>query len=86
MLSKDVEVSGSWAWRSANEDVSTPMSDWSTCREKLLSVIRRKAMGEQIVTEPLEEKAGVLDLMAAVEASLEANKSTRPEQRANKSA
>lgn len=58
-----------------------------TYREELLRVIKRKAQGEEIVTEPHEEKAEVVDLMAALEASIEANKARRkPRRRAKKSA
>jgi DNA end-binding protein Ku len=46
-----------------------------TYREKLLDVIKRKAKGEEIVTEPDREKAAeVVDLMAALEASIEASR------------
>jgi DNA end-binding protein Ku len=48
-----------------------------TYREKLLSVIKRKAKGEEIVTEPREKRADVVDLMAALEASVKASKSRR---------
>lgn len=41
-------------------------------REQLLDLIHRKADGEEIVAEPtVEDKGKVLDLMAALEASLE---------------
>ena len=41
-------------------------------REQLLDLIERKAAGEQIVAEPVAEESGkVLDLMAALRASLE---------------
>ena len=40
-------------------------------REQLLEIIEKKAAGEEIVAEPLvEEPAKVVDLMAALEASL----------------
>jgi len=48
-----------------------------TYREKLLDVIKRKAKGEEIVTEPREERADVVDLMAALEASVKASKSRK---------
>jgi DNA end-binding protein Ku len=48
-----------------------------TYREKLLGVIKRKAKGEEIVTEPREKRADVVDLMAALEASVKASKSRR---------
>jgi DNA end-binding protein Ku len=54
-----------------------------TYREKLLDVIKRKAKGEAIVTEPREQRADVVDLMAALEASVKASKSRK---RARKSA
>jgi DNA end-binding protein Ku len=41
-------------------------------REQLMDLIQRKAAGEQIVAEPTVEEPGkVLDLMAALEASLQ---------------
>ena len=41
-------------------------------REQLLALIDKKAAGEEIVaTEPVEAPAKVLDLMAALEASLQ---------------
>jgi DNA end-binding protein Ku len=44
-------------------------------REQLLEIIEKKAAGEEIVAEPLvEEPAKVVDLMAALEASLAAVK------------
>ena len=57
-----------------------------TYREKLLDIIKRKAKGEEIVTEPREERAEVVDLMAALEASIEASKSARRKRRSKKSA
>lgn len=57
-----------------------------TYREKLLDVIERKAKGEEIVTQPREDRADVVDLMAALEASIEASKSRRTRSRAKKSA
>jgi DNA end-binding protein Ku len=44
-------------------------------RERVLALIERKAEGQEIVIEaPTEEPARVVDLMAALEASLEAVK------------
>ena len=57
-----------------------------TYRDKLLGIIKRKAKGEEIVTEPREERAEVVDLMAALEASIEASKSSRRKRRTKKSA
>jgi DNA end-binding protein Ku len=48
-----------------------------TYREKLLDVIKRKAKGEEIVTEPQEKRADVVDLMEALEASIKASKSRK---------
>jgi DNA end-binding protein Ku len=48
-----------------------------TYLDKLLDVIKRKAKGEEIVTEPREKKADVVDLMAALEASIQATKSRK---------
>ncbi|VBB08678.1 ku bact: ku protein [Lucifera butyrica] len=46
-------------------------------REKVLAMIERKAEGEQTVTQPAaQEKGKVIDLMAALEASLAAIKDT----------
>jgi DNA end-binding protein Ku len=48
-----------------------------TYREKLLDVIKRKAKGEEIVTEPREKRADVVDLMEALEASVKASKARK---------
>jgi DNA end-binding protein Ku len=57
-----------------------------TYRDKLLEVIKRKAKGEEIVTAPREERADVVDLMAALEASVKASKASRARKRTKKSA
>ena len=50
-----------------------------TYRERVLELIKRKAKGEEIVVEKAkEEEADVVDLMAALEASLAAAKGERP--------
>lgn len=50
-------------------------------REQLLDLINRKAAGEEIVAEPVVEDTGkVLDLMAALEASLSRPKDAGPEE------
>jgi len=55
-------------------------------REKLLDVIKRKAEGEEIVTEPAHKKsADVVDLMAALEASIEASKERGRKTRSSRS-
>jgi len=55
-------------------------------REKLLDVIKRKAKGEEIVTKPAQKQsADVVDLMAALEASIEANKQRGGKSRSSRS-
>ena len=50
-------------------------------RERVIALIERKAEGQEIVVEDLpEESAPVVDLMAALEASLKAAKSRRDEE------
>jgi DNA end-binding protein Ku len=85
----------------ASELIESLSSEWKpskykdTYRAELLALIKRKAKGEEIVVEddkaPTADK--VLDLMAALEASLEANKKgtkapakTRPKKTAAKKA
>jgi DNA end-binding protein Ku len=46
-----------------------------TYRERVLDLIERKAQGEDIVTDAPEPQENVLDLMAALEASVEAARS-----------
>jgi len=78
--------------RMAEQLIESLTVDWKpskyrdTYREKLLKVIERKAKGEEIVVEPQEERAEVVDLMAALEASIEASKSKGRKTRAKKSA
>jgi DNA end-binding protein Ku len=57
-----------------------------TYNEKLLDIIKRKAKGEAIVTEPREERAEVVDLMKALEESVKASKARRSRSRSKKSA
>ena len=48
-------------------------------RERVLDLIEKKAEGQEIVLQPqTEEPAQVIDLMAALEASLEAVKDAKP--------
>ena len=48
-------------------------------RERMMDLIRRKAEGEAVVTQPAAEEPGkVIDLMAALEASLAAVKKKTP--------
>lgn len=63
----------------AAQIIDSLSSDWQperyhdTYREQVLDLIQRKAEGEQVVTErPRPTEAPVVDLMAALEASLQA--------------
>jgi DNA end-binding protein Ku len=64
------------------ESLSTsfkPSAYKDTYREQVLEMIERKAKGQEIVLpEEPEEKAEVVDLLAALEASIEAAKKGRP--------
>jgi len=74
--------------RMAEQLIDSLTIDWNprkyhdTYREKLLEVIERKAKGEEIVVEPQQERAEVVDLMAALEASVNASKSRRSRSKA----
>ena len=65
--------------KAAQQLIDSLTDDWKpsryhdTYREELLDRIERKAKGEEITTEPAAEEEGaeVLDLMAALEASVE---------------
>ena len=64
----------------AEQLVESLTSEWEpdryhdTYRERVLELIQAKAKGEEIVSEEAEEPAKVVDLMAALEASLEQSK------------
>ena len=64
----------------AEQLIDSLTSDWEpdryhdTYRERVLELIQAKAKGEDIVTEEAEQPAKVVDLMAALEASLEQTK------------
>ena len=64
----------------ADQLIDSLTVDWDperyedTYREQVLDLIRRKAEGEEIVAAPAPKQAKVVDLMAALEASLEASK------------
>jgi DNA end-binding protein Ku len=72
----DVKV-GSRELTIARQLIESMVSEWDpkryadTYRERVLEVIERKAQGETIVTEEPQRQAPVLDLMAALEQSLE---------------
>jgi DNA end-binding protein Ku len=57
-----------------------------TYRESVLKLIKRKAKGEDIVVEETEKPAPVTDLVAALEASLEAARGRKPKRSTRKSA
>jgi DNA end-binding protein Ku len=70
--------------RLAEQIIESLMSDWDpkryhdTYTEQVQELIEAKAKGEEITVEPEEEKgAEVLDLMAALQASLERGKQAR---------
>lgn len=69
--------------RLARQIVDSLTSDWDPARyhddytEQMRELIRRKAKGEEIVAEPAEKTAKVLDLMAALEASVQERRSGR---------
>jgi len=57
-------------------------------RDRVLDLVKKKSKGDALVSEPTEEKkAPIVDLMAALEASLnEARAGTKPDKRATKRA
>ncbi len=61
----------------ARQLIDSMASDWDpkryadTYRERVLDLIERKAKGEEVVSEEPEQRAPVLDLMAALEESLQ---------------
>ena len=76
---EDTEVSDR-ELKIADQLIESLTVDWDperyedTYREQVLDVIQRKAEGEEIVAPPAQEQAKVVDLMAALEASLEASR------------
>lgn len=77
----------------ARQLIESMTADWQPdkyrdeYRERVLEMIERKAEGEEIVTVPEDEReAGdVVDLMAALEASLEKKKTTKTAKKTKKS-
>jgi len=68
----------------AEQIIESLTTDWKperyhdTYRERVLAYIKKKSKGQEIVVEPREKPEGqVLDLMAALEASLKESKSPR---------
>jgi DNA end-binding protein Ku len=68
----------------AEQLIDSLTTDWDpdryedTYRERVLDLIDRKAEGEEVVVERPEQPAKVVDLMAALEASVQAAKDGRP--------
>jgi DNA end-binding protein Ku len=77
----------------ASQIIDSLTSEWDpsqyrdTYREQVLELLKKKAKGEEIVVEePDEEQGQVLDLMAALEASLEQAKSGGTKKRSSSTA
>jgi DNA end-binding protein Ku len=75
--------------RIARQLIDSMATDWDptryadTYRERVLDLIERKAKGEEIVVSEPEQRAPVLDLMAALEQSLDAaRQGKKPKERA----
>ncbi len=75
---------GSRELEAAGKLIDSLTSKWEpdryhdTYRERVLELIEKKASGEEIVVpEPTEKRADVVDLMAALEASIESGRRTR---------
>ncbi len=84
-LPEDVEVSER-ELKMANQLIESLTSEWrpeqyrDDYRERVLELIEKKAAGQEIAAAPVEEEqAPVVDLMAALEASLAAAKDRRDE-------
>jgi len=66
--------------RAAKQLIDSLTVEWDpdryhdTYREAVLDMIKRKAKGEEIVAAEMPKRAEVVDLMAALEASIEANR------------
>lgn len=74
--------------RIARQLIDSMATDWDptryadTYRERVLDLVERKAKGEEIVASEPEQRAPVLDLMAALEQSLDAaRQGKKPESR-----
>lgn len=72
--------------RAAEQLVESLTTDWEperyrdTHRERVMEIIERKAEGQEVLAEPVaDEGAEVVDLMSALEASLEGRRGRRAE-------
>lgn len=63
-------------------DTWKPEKYQDSYRQRVLELIRRKEKGEEMVEQPPEKQAPVLDLMAALKRSLEKTPSRQPRRRA----
>ena len=79
---EDVEISER-ELKMAQQLIESLSSDWEpeqyrdTYRERVLELIEKKAAGEEITIAPAEEPEPVPDLMAALEASIQAAKGSK---------
>jgi len=79
---EDVEISER-ELKMAQQLIESLSSDWEpeqyrdTYRERVLELIEKKAAGEEITVAPAEEPEPVPDLMAALEASIQAAKGSK---------
>jgi DNA end-binding protein Ku len=79
---EDVEI-GERELKMAEQLIESLSGDWDpeqysdTYRERVLELIEKKAAGEEIAVQPEEEPQPVPDLMAALEASIQAAKGTK---------
>src|SRR4051794_19847161 len=79
---EDVDVSER-ELKMAQQLIESLSGDWEpeqysdTYRERVLELIEKKAAGEEIAVQPAEEPEAVPDLMAALEASIQAAKGTK---------
>jgi DNA end-binding protein Ku len=79
---EDVEI-GERELKMAQQLIESLSGDWEpeqysdTYRERVLELIEKKAAGEEIAVQPTEEPEPVPDLMAALEASIQAAKGTK---------
>lgn len=85
-LPKDANVGGR-ELQMAERLIEAMSAKWNperyrdTFRDEILELVKRKARGEEVVTEPEREAPRVLDLMKALRASLEATKPVNGEEK-----
>ena len=69
----------------ASSETFDPTKYTDEVREKVLEFIERKVQGEEITVAPAEEpRTQIIDLMAALKASLESGEERKPARRAGK--